>query len=175
MWNLFKLLIIVGLVLWVAKLFTGDATHTKVSTTSLSSVGTNAKSYAPNIAAIPPEVAEYVKTATKYNGLYNENKKFAVYFTGMDCPYGQSFANSINEIANNPTYQQYYNFLPLQAVRMESFTSREDADNNSAFYNLCHEFCIVNPIKNELYAIEGGVGEEEAAKVQTTFEDLKNW
>jgi len=131
--------------------------------------------YVSSSAKIPSGVVEYLKKAPKYANYYGANKKFAIYYTGANCPYGAAFSDSVKNIASDPSYQQSYYFLPIDISQMGGrFANREEAQNDIDFNKLCHEFCIVNPVKNELFFIDG-VGEEEAAKVPTIFSDLKNW
>lgn len=135
---------------------------------------------------IPTQVVEYLKTSEKYANYYGANKKFAIYFTGANCPYAQAFQSAMEPIVNDVSYQQYYNFLARDANQTsEVFTvsgtspgepnqAAIQANNEINFRNLCHEFCIVNPVKNEIFYIKG-VGEKEAAKIATVFFNLKNW
>ena len=50
----------------------------------------------------------------------------------------------------------------------------EEANANIAFSNKCQEFCIVNPNKNEVFSING-IGYEEASKLESILNQLKNW
>ena len=149
-------------------------------------------SYASSSAKIPPQIVDYLKNSQQWSNYYNSNKKFAIYYTGISCPYGESFATAMGAIASNPSIQQYYYFYPKVAengikistqsasgaAKEEALaklkTWEDEASNSSAFDNLCHEFCIVNPVKGELFFLDG-VGEEDAVKMPKLFEDLKNW
>lgn len=131
--------------------------------------------YSKNTDTIPENIVAYLQKSETYSGYYNQNKKFVIYYTGANCPYLQSFLTSLNAITNDAQYQQYYNFMPVDANRMAVFNSKEDARNDTYFnMKLCHEFCIVNPAKKEIFFFDG-IGEEEATMLPSVFNDLKNW
>ena len=46
--------------------------------------------------------------------------------------------------------------------------------NATYITNLCHEFCVVNPVKDEIFAIDG-IGYKEASKIADILEQLKDW
>lgn len=46
----------------------------------------------------------YLKSYPNQSDKYNANKKYAVYFTGLNCPYAQSFISSLNTVVDNPYY-----------------------------------------------------------------------
>lgn len=125
--------------------------------------------------AIPERISNYLKTSTQYSTYYNANKKFGIYFTGADCPHLQAFDSAMNSIINDSNYQQYYNFRDINVNQgIQTFTSKEEAQNDVDFNDMCQAFCIVNPNKNEIFYIDG-VGEAEAAKLPYIFDNLKTW
>lgn len=131
--------------------------------------------YASRITKIPRKTVKYLKTSNRYGSFYNTNKKFAIYFIGEGCPYDQAFSNAVIKVAKDPVYQQYYNFFAIDVnQKKEKFNSVKEAQRDENFKNLCQEFCIVNPAKNQIYYIEG-IADQDAANIKTTFDDLKNW
>lgn len=124
---------------------------------------------------IPEKVNNYLKISTQYSTYYNSDKKFGIYFIGANCPHAQAFDNAMNPIVNDPNYQQYYNFMAIDINQgIQTFTSKEEAQNYIDFNDLCKEFCIVNPNKKEIFYIDG-VGEAEATKLPYIFDSLKTW
>ena len=148
----------------------------KLGKTILSSSATAAPvDYAKTTKKIPPQTVEFLKASKTYSSYYSANKKFAIYFTGMDCPYGQAFSTAMAPLVSDPSYQAYYSFMPTVAKQgFVAYASQEEANKQLAFDNLCHEFCIINPVKDEIYYLDG-VGAEDAANMKKTFDDLKNW
>lgn len=152
-----------------------NKSNPSTSINTQTSVSTIPQAYASTSAKISSDIVDYLKKSPKYGAYYNANKKFAIYFTGANCPYAQTFVNAMNSIVNNSAAQQYYNFFPIDVNQgAQRFSSMEEAQKDVNFNNLCHEFCIVNPKSNELFYFDG-IGEEEAAKLPTLFADLKNW
>ena len=130
-----------------------------------------------NTKAIPESTVNYLKTSAQYAPYYSANKKFVVYYTGMDCPYGQAFANVVTAIAQSPKYQQSYNFsattISGNSLQKE-FATVKEAKADGKFMDLCQQFCIVNPTKGAIYSING-IGDEEMRKLPDIFKSLKDW
>jgi len=130
-----------------------------------------------NTKLLPTDTIDYLKTSTQYAPYYSANKKFAVYYTGMDCPYGQAFANVADAIAKSPIYQKDYNFsvttISGNSLQKE-FSSIKEAKADGKFMDLCQQFCIVNPTKSAIYSIKG-VGDEEMRDLPNVFKNLKDW
>ena len=122
---------------------------------------------------IPENVVTYLKTGSEYKDLYTD-KKFTIYYVGADCPYAQAFIDAIDPIKNDAEYSSAYNFYAQEAAGFKQFATMEDAQNDVSFSNLCHEFCVVNPVKDEIFAIDG-IGYEEASKIADILEQLKDW
>lgn len=125
------------------------------------------------IKTLPDNVVQYLKTKSEYKDLYTD-KKFVIYFVGADCPYAQAFIDAIDPVSSNSEFSSKYNFYPQEASGSKTFDNMDDANADIEFSNTCHEFCIVNPSKNEIFAIDG-VGYEEAEKVGSIIEQLKDW
>lgn len=127
------------------------------------------------IAPIPKDLVEYLKSSQKYGSYFNSNKKFVIYYTGMDCPYGQTFAAAMNAVANGHVYDKYYNFLAKDAGEMlVSYDDSGDSDKENMLNSLCSAFCIVNPNIREVFSLNG-VGPQEGAKISTMLNNLKKW
>lgn len=133
---------------------------------------------------IPEGVIDYLKNKSNfYKDLYKQNKKFAIYFVGMGCPYGQTFSEIVEKIKNDEELRDKYNFYALDISSSSGELSPVKdpkeaqllAQASMDFYNkICHEFCIVNPVKKQVFGIEG-VGYKEAEKLPYIFAKLKNW
>jgi len=171
-----KFLFIIALVFIVSLFIPKDITlNSMIMKDHATLNATTPQAYAKNTKKLAPELVDYLKKSNKYGTYYNQNKKFAIYFTGMNCPYGEAFANAMSAIVNDPSYKDSYNFYAMDANQTSAqFNSNEEAKNDVDFSNLCNAFCIVNPSKNELYYLDG-VGEEDAANIKTTFDNLKAW
>lgn len=126
-----------------------------------------------SIKPLPNEVIDFLKTSSDYKDIYKD-KKVVIYFTGADCPYGKVFEKSINEFRKNSASNVYFKFHTESASGIRWYKSNQEANAALQFSNLCHEFCVVNPVKNEIFSIEG-VGTEEAQKIGAILEQLKNW
>ncbi len=126
-----------------------------------------------SVKNIPENTVNYVKTKSEYKELYTD-KKFAIYYVGADCPYAQTFIDTVEPLKNSTEYSDKYNFYPQQAAGLKEFSSLEEAQADVDFSNMCNEFCIVNPAKNQIFSIDG-IGSEEAAKLGSIFEQLKDW
>lgn len=122
---------------------------------------------------LPDATVNYLKTKSDYKDLYTD-KKFAIYYVGADCPYAQAFIDNIEPLKDNSEIAEKYNFYPEEATGMKTYDSQEDAKAAIDFSNKCQEFCIVNPNTNEIFTIDG-IGNKEAAKLSSIFEQLKNW
>lgn len=127
-----------------------------------------------SIKDINPSTITYLQTKSEYKDLYTEGKKFAVYYVGADCPYAQAFIDNVDPLKTNPEYTDKYNFYAEEAAGMKTFSSIEDQQADMDFSNNCHEFCIVNPAKGKMFAIDG-IGYDEAQKLGSIFEQLKDW
>lgn len=125
------------------------------------------------IKGLPESTVTYLKTKSQFKDLYTD-KKFAIYYVGADCPYAQAFINAIDPLKSSTEYTDKYNFFPKEASGIKQFDSMEDAQADVNFSNTCREFCIVNPAKNQIFAIDG-IGNEEAAQLGSIFEQLKDW
>jgi len=126
---------------------------------------------------ISADTVNYLKTSAQYSPYYNGNKKFAVYYTGMDCPHGQAFASAMNEIAANSNYQQNYNFSVTNISGnslQKTFSSMQEAKMDGKFMDLCQQFCIVNPKTGGIYSLSTA-DERTAAELTTLFNRLQNW
>jgi len=89
----------------------------------------------------------------------------------------QEFINATTSIAQDPSYQQWYNFYKVEVSgdqMSKSFTSQEDAQNDSDFMKLCQAFCIVNPSQNRIYSIED-IGGSKTYMVKSLFNKFKDW
>ena len=87
---------------------------------------------------------------------------------------GKLFEKSINEFRQYSHSNEYYKFHAESVSGIHWYKSNQEAQSALQFLNLCHEFCVVNPIKNEIFSIDG-VGTEEAQKIGSILEQLKNW
>lgn len=166
------ILCVVAIILILKFIPHNENKNSPVATSSSSTIAPQA--YVSSIAKIPADIVEYVKRSTMYGNYYNANKKFVIYMTGSNFPQAQAFISALTPIINDSSYQQYYNFVPLDINSKQTFSNIEDSQKYIDFESLCHEFCIVNPVSNELFYFDG-IGEAEAAKLPTVFADLKNW
>lgn len=121
---------------------------------------------------VPKDVTEFFKTNSDYSKIYN-NKKIVVYYTGAGCPYGRIFEKSIKRFKTKNN-SDYYTFHSESATGFHKYSSKQEAETSIKFANLCHEFCVINPKKEEIFAIDG-VGEEEAQKLDLILEALLTW
>ena len=132
------------------------------------------QSYVQSMVKISPELVSYLKSSATYGTYYKANKKFAVYHTGITIPIAVAFTNAASSIAQNSSFKKNYNFLAIDSTKSRSFSSKKEAEEEMAFTNTCHEFCIVNPSKNELFFIKG-LSADGGSKLPTVFADLKSW
>lgn len=126
-----------------------------------------------SIKNIPTDIVKYLKTTSEYKNLYTD-KKFVIYYVGADCPYAQAFMDKIDPIRNDPTYTEFYNFYPEAASGTKQYSTLNEAQRSVEFSNLCQEFCIVNPLANELFTING-IGYNETEKLLDILNQIKNW
>lgn len=127
-----------------------------------------------DILKLPSSVTEYLSVSSKYSSFYKQGKKFVIYFTGIDCPYGKTFQDRLELLAKTPSTQQEYAFIPTEISKTHYFRSRQEAEAEIEFNNLCHEFCLINPRKQELFYING-IGEKEAELLTDIFKTLQSW
>ncbi len=125
------------------------------------------------IKNLPDNVTQYLKTTSEYKDLYS-NKKLAIYYVGADCPYAQAFIDAIDPLREDSSYSEKYNFYPQAASGSKTFSTMEEAQADVDFSNICQEFCIIHPIKNQVFTING-IGYDEATKLGSIFEQLKDW
>lgn len=170
---------VIGALFAIISLMSSTFSHQKRCETSFSPAqspsATTSQSLATASFELSPSTVQYLKTAENYAPYYNSNKKMVVYFTGMGCPYGQSFADAVSRLSSDTIYQPYYSFvaIPMNGG-IKVYHSKEEAKNDGDLIRQCHEFCVINPIKEEIYFLDG-VGPEEADKLPSILEQLKNW
>ena len=170
--NLFKCLIVL-IIITVIVLNINSTKSNKLKSPSKNLASISLDNINHSIKPLPDEVVSFLKTSSDYKDIYND-KKVVIYFTGADCPYGNVFEKSIKEYRKNASSNEYYEFQAKSASGIHWYKSNQEAQVALQFSNLCHEFCVVNPIKKEIFSIDG-VGTEEAQKIGTILEQLKNW
>ena len=170
--NFFKCLVIFTIIT-IAVLNISSTKSNKLQPLNKNLVSGNLNNINDFIKPLPEDVINFLKTSSDYREIYND-KKVVIYFTGADCPYGKLFEKSINEFRQYSHSNEYYKFHAEFASGIHWYKSNQEAQSALQFLNLCHEFCIVNPIKNEIFSIDG-VGTEEAQKIGSILEQLKNW
>lgn len=126
-----------------------------------------------SIKDLPENTITYLKTKSEFKDLYKD-KKFVIYYIGADCPYAQTFINTIEPLTKDSAITEKYNFYPQEAAGMTTFSSMEEAQASLDFSHTCQEFCIVNPARNQVFAIDG-IGEQEAGQINNILEQLKEW
>ena len=127
-----------------------------------------------SITPISDDMADYLKNRSEYSKYLGG--KLVIYFTGANCPYARAFQSALENIKRNTTYASEYTFygIDINYSNTKTFYSNKDAQAYEDFSNACHEFCIINPYKNQIFAIQG-VGEEEAQKLGYIFQQMENW
>lgn len=128
------------------------------------------------ISQLTDSTLEYLKNKSEYKSLFdNSDRKIVIYYVGANCPYAQAFIDALKPIEENPQYSSEFIFQAKDiSSGLQSFETMEDAQAEVNFSNTCHEFCIINPKNNEIFAIEG-TGLEEAKKLPDIIEQLRNW
>lgn len=130
--------------------------------------------FAAETITMPESTIRYLRNSHLYSKFFNEGKNFVVYCNGDKCPYVASFNAAIEKIVLNPDYQEQYNFVALPNGSKPEFDSEQEKNEDNAFFQICHEFCIVNPFRGELFYISN-VGEEDASEIEHIFAGLKGW
>ena len=171
--NLLKCLILLIVIIIVVSVLNTNSKNDRLLSSPKSFVSISLSDINHSIKPLPEEVINYLKTSSNYKNVYND-KKVVIYFTGADCPYGKVFEKSINEFRKNSSSNVYFKFHTESASGIRWYKSNQEAKAALQFSNLCHEFCVVNPVKNEIFSIDG-VGIEEAQKIGAILEQLKNW
>lgn len=126
---------------------------------------------------LAPDTVDYLKSSAQYAPYYNAGKKFAVYYTGMDCPHGEAFATIVDAIAANPKHQKNYNFCATVIsgnTLQKQFATVEEAQKEGKFMDKCQQFCIVNPKNGGIYSLNRA-DEKEAQDLPHLFTTLKDW
>lgn len=123
---------------------------------------------------LPDDIVIYLQTKSQYKNLYSPDKKLVIYYVGADCPYAKAFTDAIDPLTSNSKYTIKYNFYPQNASGIEKYDTIEEAQTATNFSNTCQEFCIVNPSKNQIFAING-IGVKEAAKIPEILDQLSDW
>lgn len=126
-----------------------------------------------SFTTISPDVVEYLKTSEDYSKFYTKDKKFVIYFIA-NCPYAQMMINAMIPLRNDADMRSKYGFYPQDAMMYKIFKSVNEQQAYLSFSKSCKEFCIVNPLKNQIFAIDG-IGKNEADKVSSIMEQLKEW
>lgn len=178
--NLFKFLLVIVAIGLICKLFPSNESQdlSRVSpspSVNSTSSGIIPQAYATSTTIIPSDMVAYLKSSTVYSPYYNANKKFAVYYTNSKNPDSLPFLNALNPIINDNSYKQYYNFMQIALNTSElRFSNMDELKMHMDFMHLCHAFCIVNPVSNNLFYYDS-LDANNAAKLPTLFADLKNW
>lgn len=126
-----------------------------------------------SFSTLKPNTLEYLKVKSELKNYFN-GKKLVIYFTGANCPYAQTFENSLASVKGDSSISSEFDFYAMEASGMKTFSSREDALADVDFNNTCHEFCIINTKNGEIFSIDG-VGETEASKAGSIITQLKDW
>ena len=118
---------------------------------------------------IPEDTIYYLQNSLLYGNYYNENQKFVIYL--KENAYPDNFLSILEKIKNSPQYSQYA-FLPRTKENPEFLTSEQIEDKK--LIEICHQFCIINPAKEELFFIHG-IKAEDAQELPHIFQALENW
>lgn len=124
------------------------------------------------IKDIPDNVMNYLLN-NKFQNV-SKDKKIVRYFAGAGCPYGDAFTNAVRPYSTNSSYSSSYVFYQESLSGFKRFKNKQIAQADIAFENLCKEFCIINISRHQVFRING-VGYQEAAKVPSIIEQLKDW
>lgn len=117
---------------------------------------------------------EYLKQSSPYKDLYGD-KKLVIYFVGANCPYAKEFTEAIEPLTGRSEYSSKYNFYPDdEAEGFVRYNTMEEAQAAVDFSNACQSFCVVNPDKKQIFAIDG-VEDKEAQKIGLILDELKEW
>lgn len=145
---------------------------TKQTASTLNTTGLSGINYSQSV--LTDDMVTYLKNKSEYKDYLD--KKLVIYPAGASCPYAHAFERAVKKIRQNPSYEEEYNFYALDASGsgMMTFSTMEEAQAHVNFSNTCHEFCIINPKNNEIFAIDG-VGYEEAERLGEIFTQLENW
>lgn len=123
--------------------------------------------------SLKSDTLSYLKTKSEYKD-YFTGKKLVIYFTGADCPYAEMFNTALGPLKSDSKYTSQYTFYPKNASGYQSYDSMEDAKSSVDFENTCHEFCIVNTKKGQIFSIDG-IGENEADQLSSIIDQLQDW
>ena len=126
-----------------------------------------------SFGSLPTNIVNYLKTSNEYSRYYNDGRKFVVYYVGADCPYASTFIRILTPLIRSNKFEEYQ-FHPVQASGMQRYKTMDEARASVAFSNTCQEFCIVNPINNKIFRING-IGESEASQIEKILIQLRNW
>lgn len=163
-----KFIIIIAV---AAALYIGKNRHTDINITDDEK---NKIPFAAETIEIPAGIAHYLENSLFYGNYYNENKKFVVYYTGSKTPYPTSFAPAFEEITKKPIYSSEYAFLPQEFGKKIEFSDEKEAKRDAEFREICRQFCIVNPVTNELFYIDG-IGDDDVREIGNIFDGLQGW
>lgn len=152
----------------------GPAKVNKIAEKQLNITGLQGLKY--SIKDLPDSIIPYLKTKSDYKDYYNQNKKFVIYFTVDGCPYNKAFVNSLEPFKTNSEYSAVYNFYAQNGNRSVSFDNMEDFQADEDFHKACSSFCIVNPVKKQVFAINDGAAYKDlSANMGKILDKLKNW
>ncbi len=142
---------------------------------------------------IPEWPAKYLKTKSEFSSVY-KHKKFVVYIKDENTPFAKEYAETLEKISNDSNYKKHYNFVSRKAkitivtmqpkdIRLMKKHKKElpenvltTAEGNAKlnFIKACGNFCIVNPSKNQIFALKGD-SKKEAQKFEYILNKLKKW
>lgn len=124
-------------------------------------------------SAIPKNVLGYLKSQKDISDSYGE-KKIAIYYTGKECPFAEVLANTINPLKEKQEYTSAYFFHPEAAAVTKAFPTQQGVIAYIDFRDMCGDFCIVNPKKNQILTIEN-MDQKKAEKVTAILSQFKDW
>ena len=78
--------------------------------------------------------------------------------------YASTFIRILTPLIRSNQFEEYQ-FHPVQAAGFQRYKTMDEARASVAFSNTCQEFCIVNPINNKIFRING-IGESEASQIE---------
>ena len=122
---------------------------------------------------LPQRIVEFLKTNENYKDLY-DGKKIVIYITGGDCPNRTVFEDSLESYKKHSDEEQYYHYNAKPSSGFIKVKNAKEARTIMKFDEMCNTFCIVNTKNNEIFSING-VGDNEARKISSILEQLKDW
>ncbi len=128
-----------------------------------------------NVVPLSQEAQLFLKSKDPYKNYFLANKKFVVYVEIKGCPYNGAFVASLNKYKNNVEYSSKYNFLSLPSTGFMRFASKAEYKGYKDFYDVCSGYCIVNPIKKQIFSIQEKEYDVLIKYMDRMFSQLQNW